>query len=448
MYLTTVNKLKLSQNDSTYLKSQIDSATEFHDYLIQDFLFNIHNVMFNINNYRYNSPWYHDEEPLALSPLRNVELIVKKKFIAYYKKLDLHPEYNPPVSIIFFPSIHNNIYLKDEEFKSLDKPLQNYLNLLREPNSVKPPLCFLPLGKTVPLIFNKSSFKINEVNTIYFYDVEKKVKSVLPFSIPLPKHLTNKDVDQIRISYMNSELFVHYLYKKPVLKSREPIINSFLSIDIGLKNLCTMINNVNNKPIIVDGKQLRTYLHQYNQKKKKYKETLMRLNQTPNTKRMEQMNQKKSMYVKNYLHQVSNYIIKYCKEHGIEKIIVGYNKGMKEQLRKTSTYQGIFFQIPYSKLIHYLEYKSKLNHIDFIIQEESYTSLCDSLALENIKNKKVYSGTRLHRGLYKSSTGKLINADVNAAINIARKAIGKSIDPWVKELAKSGIVSIPLRVTI
>ena len=61
--------------------------------------------------------------------------------------------------------------------------------------------------------------------------------------------------------------------------------------------------------------------------------------------------------------------------------------------------------------------------IEVIIQEESYTSKCDFLALEKIKKHEQYIGNRVKRGLFKSSTGKLINADVNAAFNILRKKV-------------------------
>ena len=52
---------------------------------------------------------------------------------------------------------------------------------------------------------------------------------------------------------------------------------------------------------------------------------------------------------------------------------------------------------------------------------EAYTSKCDALGNEDIRKHEVYKGKRLKRGLFKSSTQKLINADLNGAINILRK---------------------------
>ncbi len=49
---------------------------------------------------------------------------------------------------------------------------------------------------------------------------------------------------------------------------------------------------------------------------------------------------------------------------------------------------------------------------------ESHTSKCDSFALESIKHHDKYKGKRKERGLFQSSINKLVNADVNGALNI------------------------------
>jgi len=67
--------------------------------------------------------------------------------------------------------------------------------------------------------------------------------------------------------------------------------------------------------------------------------------------------------------------------------------------------------------------KDKFKDKDIIIKlnEESYTSKCDALANEPIKFQETYLGKRTKRGLFSSSKNKLINADINGAINIMRK---------------------------
>ena len=60
--------------------------------------------------------------------------------------------------------------------------------------------------------------------------------------------------------------------------------------------------------------------------------------------------------------------------------------------------------------------------------EESYTSKCDALALEEIKRHDTYKGERVKRGLFRSDDGTFLNADINGAINIMRKYIYKTYD--------------------
>ena len=74
-------------------------------------------------------------------------------------------------------------------------------------------------------------------------------------------------------------------------------------------------------------------------------------------------------------------------------------------------------------MIQYLAYKAKSLGISTVEHEESYTSKCDSLALESVEKHSEYLGKRVKRGLFQSSTGKMINADINGALNIGRKGL-------------------------
>ena len=89
-----------------------------------------------------------------------------------------------------------------------------------------------------------------------------------------------------------------------------------------------------------------------------------------------------------------------------------------------------FVHIPFSKLISKLEHKCSNLGITFLIQEESYTSKASFLDEDDIptyvkgnNTKYTFSGNRIKRGLYKTKDGIILNADVNGALNIIRKAI-------------------------
>lgn len=77
--------------------------------------------------------------------------------------------------------------------------------------------------------------------------------------------------------------------------------------------------------------------------------------------------------------------------------------------------------IPFNNLISKIQYKAEEVSIDFQVTEESYTSKIDHLICESLGKHDEYKGKRIKRGLFKSSCGKVLNADINGAIGILRK---------------------------
>ena len=107
--------------------------------------------------------------------------------------------------------------------------------------------------------------------------------------------------------------------------------------------------------------------------------------------------------------------------------------------------------IPFGKFKSRLEYLCKQCGINFILQEESYTSKAsffdnDKIPKWNPLNPENgnFSGKRVKRGLYQTSAGQTVNADVNAALNILRKS--NLTDLTV--LQPRGAVNSPLRIRI
>ena len=76
-----------------------------------------------------------------------------------------------------------------------------------------------------------------------------------------------------------------------------------------------------------------------------------------------------------------------------------------------------------------------------------YTSKCSCIDNEEVKHHDEYLGKRIKRGLFKSKDGILINADVNGAINIARKLKVTAIQfNTVKQIRD--IVAYPKRIRV
>ncbi|TAF86313.1 MAG: transposase, partial [Oscillatoriales cyanobacterium] len=132
----------------------------------------------------------------------------------------------------------------------------------------------------------------------------------------------------------------------------------------------------------------------------------------------------------NYLHHASRQIVNLLASQKIGTLVIGKNVQWKNEINLGKRTNQNFVSIPHARLIEMLKYKAELMGIKVIEQEESYTSKSSFLNLDpipvygNIGSQDVtFSGQRIKRGLYRTSEGRLINADVNGSYNILRKAI-------------------------
>ena len=220
--------------------------------------------------------------------------------------------------------------------------------------------------------------------------------------------------------------------------------NNFISIDLGLNNIATQINNVGKSPFIISGKDLKNYNQGYNRIIGKLQSDLPK-NQF-SSERIRNINSRRYWYIQDKMHKISRYLINFCTDNNIGTIIIGYNKEIKTNINLGKKNNQNFVNIPFESLIEKIKYKAELQGIDLIMQEESYTSKCDALSLESIEKHEIYSGKRIKRGLFSSGSGKLINADINGAINIARNALGdKILGPLIQS---GGIGYVPHRINI
>ena len=130
-------------------------------------------------------------------------------------------------------------------------------------------------------------------------------------------------------------------------------------------------------------------------------------------------------HLNDYLHKASRYIVNQLVSNNINTLVIGYNKGWKQDANIGKVNNQKFVQIPHLKFVEMLEYKCKLVGITVIRQQEAYTSKCSFMDNEQIKKHKEYVGKRVKRGLFKTRNGKLINADVNGSLNILKNAVGE-----------------------
>lgn len=229
-----------------------------------------------------------------------------------------------------------------------------------------------------------------------------------------------KNFQQVRIIPKNNKFVIEIVYNKRIEESKEDN-NRYVSIDLGLDNLATLTNNCNISPVIISGRKIKSINQYYNKQMSHYREIAKRMNNLDHTNRMNRLTNKRNNLIDDLIHKASRSIINYTLSCGANTIVIGNNKKWKQKSKMSSKVNQNFISIPHSKLIHQIKYKAKIIKINVITTEESYTSgtsfIDNELPIEENYNKS----RRVYRGLFKSNTGKLINADVNGSLQIMKK---------------------------
>jgi putative transposase len=224
----------------------------------------------------------------------------------------------------------------------------------------------------------------------------------------------------------------------PVLKK-----SNVLGIDIGLDNLAALVSNQPDlRPVLINGKVIKSINARYNQQ-------IAELRSAKKGGHIPAKADKRQHQIKDYLHKTSRFVIDYCVTHDIGTLVIGKNVQWKTGINIGKVNNQNFVSIPHAQLIDQITYKAKEIGIHVIIQEEAYTSKASALDNDDLPAYQpgiahIFSGRRVKRGLYKASDGKKLNADVNGAINIVRKALGHEEIP----LANRGCVFQPVRCSM
>lgn len=274
------------------------------------------------------------------------------------------------------------------------------------------------------------------------YNIKQKD---LILNLPSKLNITKLQQLQIKPTYGGKQYEVLFCYEKEneIKKLNK---DNYISLDCGLDNLITSYDVNNRKSFIIDGKPLKSVNHFYNKQKAKLQSAYERNNiKDKNTKRFIKLSEYRKNYINNYLNQTVNKIIKYCINNDIGTLVMGDFKGIKQEINLGSKNNQNFVSIPFGMLKQKLETKCDYYGINYILQEESYTSKCSSLDLEEVKKHEEYKGRRIKRGLFKTFDGILIHADVNGACNVVRKCKSKSGGD-LSPTDVSGVINHPVRI--
>ena len=195
----------------------------------------------------------------------------------------------------------------------------------------------------------------------------------------------------------------------------------YIAIDIGVNNLATVCNNFYAQSFIINGKPVKSMNQYYNKEISHYSELAKRMNDMDFTKRMDSITNKRNRKIDDYMHKASRLIINYCIKNKVSKVVIGNNKGWKQNSEMSKRVNQHFTQIPHMRFIEMIQYKAKEYGIEVILTEESYTSGTSFIDDEEPIKKNYNKDRRVYRGLFVSNDGIQINADLNGAYQIMKK---------------------------
>lgn len=337
-----------------------------------------------------------------------------------------------------------------QTMKIVERNFRSFFHVLKERKKgnynrpVKPPK-YLPKNGHFILIFPYQSFRVKEDRIILTLGKNFAEKyGVKHLEIPLPKNVKGHRIKEIRILPRYNALWFEVEYVYEVLPEERDLDRSkYLAIDLGLDNFATCVSTTGTA-FIIEGRGLKSFNRWWTKEKAKLQSQYDKQG-IKFGRKMAWLLKKRKNVVNDFMNKAVSYIVNYCLENGIGNVVIGELKGVKQNTDLGRRNNQNFHYIPYGLFKQKLKAKCERYGINYIEVDEAYTSKVDALALEPIEKREKYLGKRVKRGLFQSSAGVLINADVNGALNILRKVAG---DSPIGEIAGSGRVNRPVRVRL
>ena len=379
--------------------------------------------------------------------------INRQYFFNEGKYLGYQKTYAELKSSVNYKTLNSN--MAQQSMKVVDGMFQAFIALLRlvkkkqyDSRAVQLPH-YLPKDGFAPLVIQQFKIKGGVFTLPYSKKYDEEHEKV---SIKVPPILEGKKVKFIKIIPRQQAKFFEIQYTYEVAEEqREVDKQKALAIDFGIDNLMTCVTS-EGVTFIIDGRRLKSINQWYN--KRNAQLTSVKDKQKfgkRSTNQQQRISRKRNLRVNDYISKACRKVLRYCLENQIGTLVCGYNVTFQRNANIGKVNNQNFVNIPFGKIREKFRYLCKLYGLEYVEQEESYTSKAsfldgDELPTYNADNPQSYefSGKRVKRGLYRSAKGIEINADVNGAANILRKSKVVSLEG----LYCRGELSTPIRIRI
>ena len=250
-------------------------------------------------------------------------------------------------------------------------------------------------------------------------------------NVNMPKFLSgihirarHENVRQIRIKMFKDSILISLMYEKEEMTTNGTKV---MGIDLGVNNLLAAAWDSEDRPVIINGKPLKSINQYYNKARAHMQKEAKVYNGKNSIKRMNKLTAKRNRKIKDYMHKASRKIVELAVSSDVGLIVIGANEGWKQKVHMGNITNQNFVSIPYKTLINMIEYKAKLEGIEVRIVSESYTSGTSFLDGEKPTKDYYDKSRRVKRGLFRSNNGILINADINAAYQMIKLGSTRAI---------------------
>ena len=249
--------------------------------------------------------------------------------------------------------------------------------------------------------------------------------------VTMPKFLSgihirarHGNVRQIRIKIFKNPILISLMYEK---EEKQICGTKIMGIDLGVNNLIAAAWDSEDRPVIINGKPLKSINQYYNKAKAHMQKEAKVYNGKNRTKRLSNLTAKRNRKIKDYMHKASRKIVDMAVSSGVGLIVIGANHGWKQEVHMGNITNQNFVSIPYKTLTDMIAYKARLEGIEVKTVRESYTSGTSYLDGEKPTREYYDKARRVKRGLFESNIGILINADVNAAYQMMKLGEARAI---------------------
>ena len=236
---------------------------------------------------------------------------------------------------------------------------------------------------------------------------------------------------EVHVTPMNGRYQISFVFdddkSTPELLTEEP--QRIAAVDFGVDNFMAVTNNCGLDCLLYKGGALKSANQHYNKQIADImsEQTKGTTNKFVPTQEYYDVTQRRNNIVNDFMLQTGKHFITWCVENRIDTIVMGNNPFWKQKVNMGNVNNQKFVQLPFERIKRIIEYQAERHGIRTIRQEESYTSAASFPDRDYIPtygvddDKAVFSGKRVHRGLYRTKDKCVLNADINGSANIMRK---------------------------